>query len=112
MDKVEELENKGYKVFITGDFNADMTTDVYKNVTAELLDSRKTAETTTTLFTFNGYSEEGVDIATSTYRCIDYCYYTEDRDVYIEKFDVVDKYDGGYMSDHNALIIDVTLYKR
>ena len=112
LGKVEELENKGYKVFVTGDFNSDMTTDIYKNATAKLLDSRKTAENTTTLFTFNGYSEENVDIPTSTYKCIDYCYYTEDRDIYIEKFNVFDKYDGGYMSDHNALLTDVVLYKR
>lgn len=112
LPKIESFKAQGYKVFVTGDFNFEMTSPIYTQMIENLRDARKTAKETTELYTFSGYSREGVDIPQNKYKCIDYCFYTEDTNVFIEKFDVIDKWKGGYMSDHNALVIDVTLYKR
>ena len=110
--KIQTFVDKGYPVFITGDFNSNLKSDVYKSMTDSFKDARKTAEESTDLYTFNGYSEEGVTLDQSTYTCIDYCFYTEKPYIYVEKFNVIERYHGGYMSDHNALITDFTLYKR
>lgn len=110
--KIKTFEDKGYPVFITGDFNSNLKSDVYKSMTDSFRDARKTAEETTDLYTFNGYSAEGVMLDQTTYTCIDYCFYTEKPYIFVEKFNVIERYHGGYMSDHNALITDFTLYKR
>ncbi len=110
--KIKEFTDKGYKVFVTGDFNSAPESDVYKGMTADLLDSRHTAPITTDMRTYNAYTEEGVDIPASSYRSADYCFYNDDENVYAEKFEVYDKWDGGYISDHNAVLAHFTLYKR
>lgn len=111
-EKITSLESQGYQVFLTGDFNSQMNSSIYTQATNKLLDARKIAKETTNLLTFNGYAKEGVELDPGTYRCMDYCFYTKNINVCIEKFDVVEKWNGGYLSDHNALVIDVTLYKR
>ena len=112
LSKINTFEEEGYPVFITGDFNSDMKSDIYKTMTTNYLDARKTAIKTTNLYTYNGYSAEGVVLDKATYKCIDFCFYTEKPYIYANKFNVVDTWSGGYMSDHNALIIDFALYKR
>ena len=111
-EKLTAFESQGYPVFLTGDFNSQMSSSIYSKATNKLVDARKTAKITTNLLTFNGYSTEGVELDPDTYRCMDYCFYTNNTNIYSEKFDVVEKQNGGYMSDHNALVIDITLYKR
>lgn len=110
--KIKEFTDKGYKVFVTGDFNSNTSSDVYKSMTEELLDVRSTAKESTKLNTFNGYSTEDTVIDPSSYQSTDYCFYNEDINVYADKFEVLDKWNGGYMSDHNALLVKFTLYKR
>ncbi len=110
--KIKTFVDKGYPVFITGDFNSDLKSDVYKTMTESFVDARKTAKDTSGLYTYNGYSNEGVILDTDTYKCIDFCFYSEEPYICVEKFNVIDRWHGGYMSDHNALITDFTLYKR
>lgn len=110
--KIKTFTDKGYMVVITGDFNSNTMTDVYSTMSDSFLDARDTAKETTKLGTYNKYSQEGVTLDQSTYTCIDYCFYTETPNIYVSKFNVIDRYSGGYMSDHNALITDFILYKR
>ena len=106
--KIKELEDKGYAVFVTGDFNDDENSDVYRAMTEELLDARKTAEISTEMNTYNYCNSEGITVPKEKYRRIDFCFHNGDRvGVSVEKFDVVDRWVGGYMSDHNAMVIDV-----
>lgn len=106
ISKIKSFEDKGYKVFVTGDFNDVPESDIYKLMADNFLDARISAKTTTNLGTFNGYRTEGQTIDIASYECIDYCFYTKDVGIDIERFDVVDNWNGGYMSDHNAVIID------
>lgn len=110
--KIKELDSKGYSVFIMGDFNDDENSDVYRSMTEELLDARKTAKVSTEMNTFNSYESEGVIINDDEYLRIDYCFYNGNKtgDT-INKFDVVDRWGDGYMSDHNALVIDIDAIK-
>ena len=106
--KISELSAKGYPVFITGDFNDVEGSAVYLEMTKELADARKTAIRSTEINTFNGYNSEDDVIPVENYKRIDFCFYTENA-VKINGFSVVDKWADGYMSDHNALIIDFAL---
>ena len=38
--KIKEFTDKGYKVFVTGDFNTSTASDIYKGLTTNLLDAR------------------------------------------------------------------------
>ena len=106
--KITELEDKGYAVLVTGDFNDEEDSDVYRAMTDELLDARKTAKTTTEMNTYNYCNSEGVIIPKEKYRRIDFCFHNGNKTgVSVERFDVVDRWTDGYMSDHNALIVDV-----
>ena len=108
--KIKELEDKGYSVFVTGDFNDDQDSDVYRSMRESLLDARETAELSTDMNTFNFCNSENVVIAKEKYRRLDYCFHNGDKTgAEIKSFDVVDRWNGGYMSDHNALIIDAKI---
>ena len=107
---ISELEGKGYPVFVTGDFNSGPLSPIYAEMTKNLADSRYVASVSTDLKTYTGYKEENVDIPKEKYLMGDFCFQSKEG-VRTDKFDVVDKWGGGYLSDHNALIIDVTLSK-
>ena len=62
--------------------------------------------------TYTAYSEEGVAIPVSNYTTGDFVFHNDDEQLHSEKFEVYDKWDGGYMSDHNALLAEFKLYKR
>ena len=51
MAKVRTFLNAGYEVFITGDFNSNMKSDVYKTMTKSLFDARYAANSTTNMYT-------------------------------------------------------------
>ena len=107
--KIKELESKGYSVFVTGDFNDDQDSDVYRAMTEELLDARATAKISTEMNTYNFCNSEGTIVPSEKYRRLDYCFYNgRNTGASVDKFDVVDRWTNGYMSDHNALVIDVT----
>ena len=106
--KIKELSEKGYPVFVTGDFNDYEGSEVYLGMTDGMLDARKTAKISTEKNTFNGYSEEGVELDEASFKRIDFCFYDAEGAT-VNEFKVVDKCAGGYISDHNALVIDVSL---
>ena len=106
--KVKELSDKGYPVFVTGDFNDYEGSAVYLGMTEELHDARKTAKKSSDKDTFNGYSAEGVVFPEENWKRIDFCFYN-DKVKSIDEFRVVEQCQGGYISDHNALVIDATL---
>ena len=108
--KIRELEEKGYPVFVTGDFNSEEGSDEYLSMTEELLDARHTAADSTELNTFNGYSVEGAVIPAEKYKRIDFCFYNGSvSGATVDSFKVVDRWQDGYMSDHNAVVVDVKL---
>lgn len=110
--KIKEFTDKGYKVFVTGDFNTSTASDIYKGMTTDMFDARYSAAITTKMGTYTAYKEEGVDIPVSSYKTGDFVFHNDDGNVCSEKFEVYDKWNGGYMSDHNALLAHFTLYKR
>lgn len=110
--KIKEFTDKGYKVFVTGDFNTSTASDIYKGMTTDMFDARYSAAITTQMGTYTAYSKEGVDIPVSSYKTGDFVFHNDDENVCAEKFEVYDKWDGGYMSDHNALLVEFTFYKR
>ena len=112
MEKIKPFKENGYDIFITGDFNSNMSSKAYSLMTEKFLDARKKAPETTNLYTYNGYRNETDILDPKNYTCIDFCFYKQSVNVVMKKFNVIDKYGGGYMSDHNALIIDFTLYER
>ncbi len=87
----------GKRIILTGDFNDKPTTDVYSNVTGVFTDSRDAAIFTTDANTYNGF--------TSSMSILDYCFYMG-NDMSALKFNVTEKWDGAWLSDHNALVID------
>ena len=108
--KADQLSQKGYPVFITGDFNSEENSDEYARMSEGLLDARYTAASSTQLNTFNGYSVEGTVIPKDKYKRIDYCFYNgNDSGATVDSFEVIDRWKDAYMSDHNAVIADVKI---
>ena len=92
---------------MTGDFNARERSVIYDGFTAVLADARKTARHSTEMNTFNGYQRVPgryrYDVPESEYIRIEFCFHTDK--INVEQFSVIDRWDGGYMSDHNALLV-------
>ncbi len=110
--KLKTFENKGYDIFITGDFNDEMTTQTYKNMADKFTDARYATDDEIELsYSYNNYSSETEGPDKSKQNWIDYCFF-KGENISIDKFDVVEKWNGGYMSDHNALKIHFTLNKK
>ena len=108
--KIKELEKNGFPVFVTGDFNSPEGSAEYEAMSQELLDARYTASVSTELNTFNGYSVEGTIIPVEKYKRIDFCFYNGNRTgTNIDSFEVIDRWQDGYMSDHNAVVINARL---
>ncbi len=107
--KAKEFEAQGYRVFITGDFNDDMMSESYSKMAAEYTDAKAVAKIAPALdYTYNNYWADNIEPNPEKRRLIDFCFF-KGEGVGIEKFDIVDKWGGGYMSDHNALVVDVQL---
>ncbi len=119
----EKAEFAGLDIFITGDFNENMSGSegtVYSSMTGDTYgytDARKTAESTDQMNTYNASCEQfdadnkGTNTVTdrkiAAYTCKDYCFHSGDAT--ISSFDVVNKWNGSYLSDHNALVVEFTL---
>lgn len=103
--RIEEFLAKDYAVVVTGDFNSKNDSVIYTTVTELLSDSRLMTKDTTDIGTFNNF-----DYNRKYSGPIDYCFV--DDDVSVSKYSVIDKQDGKFMSDHNALRVLLTLYKR
>ncbi len=107
LPRVQEFMDQGYAVVLTGDFNSDENSAVYKSVIAEGLDNtRYLAPDTSSLPTFNGFIDD-----VSKYKGpIDFIFINSE--IKAARYFVLDKQDGGFMSDHNALYADITIYPR
>ncbi len=92
-----------YPIVLTGDFNANPSTEVYKTVTSLLADSSKLAQTADDHYTYHNYGNA------STY--IDYAFVSK-KNVAVSKYDVItEAYNDTLPSDHYALIIEYNVLK-
>lgn len=107
LPRVINFINEGYAVVLTGDFNSGEETAVYKAVTeAGLASSRYLTPNTSSMPTFNGL----IDDASKYKGPIDYCFVN--NEVSVSLYNVIDKHDNGFLSDHNALYVEITIYPR
>ncbi len=107
--KAREFEEQGLRVFITGDFNDRMESECYASVAASYTDAREAAKIKPALdYTYNNYWADDVQPNPEKRSLIDFCFFKGEK-ISVETFDVVDKWSGGYMSDHNALLVDIKL---
>lgn len=86
-------------ISVTGDFNSNMSNEVYTKMTGLLCDSRTDAADRRIAMTFNNYGSGSGSI-------LDYVYLS--RDVNIHSYLVFTSLYGGtvYPSDHNALVVE------
>ena len=98
-------KDRGLPAILTGDFNSEPDSEIYKSVCAELTDVRIVAPVTTAIGTFNDFCDKmpycGI---------IDYCFVTEG--IAAKKYAVFDKLHGKLISDHNAVILDLAVSSR
>ncbi|MBO5203992.1 MAG: hypothetical protein J6B72_05215 [Clostridia bacterium] len=89
-------------VFLTGDMNEAEGGAVYKKLTEWLEDTRYLAKDTTNRITFHCFGSRS--------SVIDFCLCSIDKSVVnIDRFDVVEEYEGKLISDHSALLVDVSI---
>ena len=106
LPKMEEFINEGYAVVLTGDFNSLENSVIYSTViTAGVQSSRYLTINTTSMGTFNDLKD-----VTPYEGPIDYCFVNDEINVC--KYSIIDKYSGGFMSDHNALYVEMMIYPR
>lgn len=106
LPRVKQFMDEGYAVVVTGDFNSHENSIIYQSVTEiGLTSARYLAKETSSLPTFNGFREDRKNYSGP----IDYIFLNDL--ISVAKYDVIDKYDGGFLSDHNALYADIKLYK-
>lgn len=102
LKKIQNLKVAGYPVFLTGDMNEGMDGAVYARYMQALEDTRRLADTTTDLCTFHCFGTRS--------NVIDFCLCSIDHKVvHIDRFDVAERYEGKLLSDHNALLVDVSI---
>lgn len=87
-----------YPIVLTGDFNANPESAVYRMVTAQLADSSKVAQKAEQHYTFHNYGKS------STY--IDYAFVSRQNIVVSHYRVITEKMNGMLPSDHYALIIE------
>ena len=93
-----------YPVIITGDFNSRETSIIYETIIncGFLSDFRTDLPSPEITHTFNGYLSEDEEPQKSY--IIDFGFVNDKLTP--RSYNVIDKWAGGYMSDHNALIFD------
>lgn len=92
-----------YPIVLTGDFNANPESEVYRMVTAQLADSSKVAQKAERHYTFHNYGKA------STY--IDYAFVSP-QNVAVSHYRVItEEMNGMLPSDHYALIIEYQFLK-
>lgn len=96
-----------YPVLITGDFNSREESIIYESLTncGFLADFKTGLPSPDITYTFNGYESE--DEEPQKHLLIDFGFCN--NKINPEKYNIIDKWAGGYMSDHNALIFDFTI---
>lgn len=84
---------------VTGDFNSNMSSSIYKKMTSMLLDARAEAADVLPDVTYNALGEKSGSV-------LDYVYLS--RGARIDRYEVFSALYGGvrYPSDHNAVIVD------
>jgi len=106
LPRAQQFIDDGYAVIITGDFNSSEDSVIYSTITAtDLKSSRYLTKDTSSTGTFNGLVEKAVYKGP-----IDYCFVN--KEVSVDKYRVIVKQDDGFMSDHNALYIEMKVYPR
>ncbi len=92
-----------YPIVLTGDFNANPESEVYRMVTAQLADSSKVAQKAERHYTFHNYGKA------STY--IDYAFVSP-QNVAVSHYRVItEEMNGMLPSDHYALLIEYQFLK-
>ncbi len=92
-----------YPIVLTGDFNANPQSEVYKMVTAQLADSAKIAQTSEEHYTFHNYGNA------STY--IDFAFVSR-QNIAVSHYRVItEEMNGMLPSDHYALIIEYSVLR-
>jgi len=92
-----------YPIVLTGDFNANPESEVYRMVTAQLADSSKIAQKSEQHYTFHNYGKS------STY--IDYAFVSQ-KNIAVSHYRVItEEMNGMLPSDHYALVIDYRVLK-
>lgn len=100
--KIAELEESGYSIVCTGDFNAQPTTVVYEKMTQALKDTKAIAENSDDGLTAHGYgkNEEG------SAGPIDYVFVSEG--VQVDTYKIIrNTAKNMYPSDHYPVVADV-----
>ena len=87
-----------YPIVLTGDFNANPESEVYRMVTAQLADSSKVAQKSEQHYTFHNYGKS------STY--IDFAFVSRNTIAVSHYRVITEKMNGMLPSDHYALIIE------
>ena len=103
LERARELAKK-YPVIITGDFNSRETSIIYETIMGcgFLSDFRNGLPSPEITHTFNGYLSE--DEEPQKRYVIDFGFVNDKLSPI--SYNVIDKWAGGYMSDHNALVFD------
>lgn len=99
LTKVNELIGE-YPIVLTGDFNDDCDSEMYKEATAVLKDSRLEAPVTDSKDTFHNYG--GAVIM----GLIDYVFVSDNVTPLVYHV-IDDKIDGEYLSDHYGIYVDL-----
>lgn len=100
---LERVKQSTVPVVVTGDFNTNEHSAVYKTMTGSFLaDSKYAAEDTMSSLTYHGYEPEQFWGQTP----IDFIYLSKER-FHVLKYQVIkDKIDGRFLSDHYAVYTD------
>lgn len=103
------LADRGYPVFLTGDFNTEPGSQTYEQILSEGLfrDFRTVVPTPSPVWTFNKYESEEHDPEPENFLIIDYGFFT--AGILPETLTITDRISGGYLSDHNALCFDMKI---
>lgn len=106
LPKAQQFIDQGYAVVLTGDFNSSEDSVIYSTVTEmNFKNARYLTKDTTSIGTFNDLIDD------ANYKGpIDYCFVN--KEALVNKYDVIAKQDGGFMSDHNAVYVEMKIYPR
>lgn len=103
------LAERGYPIFLTGDFNAPPDSPTRARILADGLfrDFRESVPAPALPWTFNHYLSEEQDPNPEDFLIIDYGFYT--NGIQPRALTMTDREAGGYLSDHNALCFDMEI---
>lgn len=106
MNLADRFSTQGLPVVITGDFNSLDDSTIYAAVLARgYLDAKRQASEASQMGTFNGF---GRYESPAYHGPIDYFFINPGR-FHVTRYDVTDRWQGEFMSDHNALCLEAEL---